>query len=245
MIAIGEVAKNLGAHPRSVLCLDTCDLLDIVRGVGQGNLHHARSAKKLLAILGGDPGRVQLVVTSLVQHEWDQNIEAVRGEAINQIARIDNLIDQFVEVCRFHDPSYNDPGTRFTPRPLVEASKDMAEKLLGHAIVLERDDECVERALGRVMEHRRPSHNNQIKDSIHWEHYLELSRRLVAAGHPSDRLFASANKKDFGREPGPDLVEKPTKKYGKLHADLRSEAEMAGLTFVGDLVETMKYLGLS
>ena len=44
------------------------------------------------------------------------------------------------------------------------------------------------RAIDRVKQKRRPSHKKEIKDSIHLEHYLEISRQLHAAGYTQPAL---------------------------------------------------------
>ena len=84
------------------------------------------------------------------------------------------------------------------------------------------------------MERRRPSHKNEIKDSIHWEHYLEFSRRLESLpGTLHDRLFVSANKADFWAN-----RETPV-----LHPDLETEALEASLQFFGRLDHALRFAG--
>ena len=110
----------------------------------------------------------------------------------------------------------------------------LAEGLMNQAVILEKDVFCVDRALSRVMDKRRPSHKKEIKDSIHWEHYLELSRRLGESGHAHPRIFVSANKADFWFD----------KDNSSLHPDLKDEADASGLQSFGKLDDALRVLGM-
>ena len=80
--------------------------------------------------------------------------------------------------------------------------------------------------LDRVKTKTRPSHSGAIKDSIHLEHFLNLSRLLTAAGFAEPRVFVSSNSSDFALD---------TSKPEDLHTDLVPELSAAGLEFFGSL----------
>src|SRR5947209_2948721 len=80
---------------------------------------------------------------------------------------------------------------------LTAALAALAGTILGSAAAPDRDEASVCRALDRVHNKVRPSHAGMLKDSIHLEHYLDLSRQLHASGFPRRRVFVSANKADF------------------------------------------------
>jgi hypothetical protein len=65
------------------------------------------------------------------------------------------------------------------------------------AMILKEDNTCVMRAVQRVKRRKRPSHKKEIKDSIHLEHYLELSRQLHVVGYTQPTIFVSSNSSDF------------------------------------------------
>jgi hypothetical protein len=100
--------------------------------------------------------------------------------------------------------------------------------------VLDRDEACVGRALDRVHGKARPSHGGMVKDSIHLEHYLELSRQLHAAGFPGRRVFVSANKADFWE----------AKNKSDIHPDLEPQLRAVGLEFFGALEAALGSLGI-
>jgi len=112
---------------------------------------------------------------------------------------------------------------------------ELAEDVMSRALVLETDDLCVAHAPDRIMSGRRPSHKNEIKDSIHWGLYLEPSRRLVEVGHARDRIFVGANKSGFWDD----------KNTPSLHPGLLDGADTAGLKFLGKLDDALRVLGVS
>ena len=95
---------------------------------------------------------------------------------------------------------------------------------MAQSCVLDRDPPCVQRALDRVLAKRRPGHDGKIKDAIHLEHYLELSRLLHAGGFPERRVFVSGNRADFWDGPLP-----------RIHPSIAADLAGMGLEFFGDL----------
>ena len=107
---------------------------------------------------------------------------------------------------------------------LVNELTALAQAVMAQAAVLDSDPVCVQRALDRVLAKRRPSHDGQVKDSIHLEHYLELSRLLQAGGFTERRVFVSGNRSDFWDGPLP-----------RIHASIGPDLAVVGLEFFGDL----------
>ena len=77
--------------------------------------------------------------------------------------------------------------------------------------------------------------NKQIKDSIHLETYLELSRKVRDAGYGQPVIFASTNSSDFWEDK--NTPERP-------HAELVDELATANLVFFGRLPLALRHLGL-
>ena len=236
---IADLASNIISAPRPILCLDTCDFLDVVRrfvdpNSKEANLHNARSFREALDELIIRPDRFQIVITYLVRHEWRQNIDEELKKVARSLEETETRIDLIAEACGLSGTTVPSLSPRMTGLPVATSLVALAEEVLDRATVIEEDHACIDRALGRVMGRRRPSHKNQIKDSIHWEHYLELSRQLGVSGHGLDRLFVSANKADFWTN-----RDTPT-----IHPDLEAEANAAGLQFFGRLDEALRSLGI-
>jgi len=95
MPALAAVAAQLAAAPKPVLCLDTCDILEVVQCLHYDRLGAPRAIgciepiRRLLDTLAANPDRVQLVITELVATEWNQNVAGIRTKAEQHLAHLD------------------------------------------------------------------------------------------------------------------------------------------------------------
>ena len=197
MTSIADAVAALAANQRPILALDTCVPLDIIRAGMRSQTDMIEGCRRLSEIVVTDPDRVQIVVTSLVVIEWGQNKDQVRQEMTDWIIETDRRV---LEIHRIWDrvgsPLMTQAPTYLDPR-LIDSLTSLGESLLQGAVVLDEDNRCVMRAIDRVKHRRRPSHKKEIKDSMHLEHYLEISRQLHAAGYTQPALFVSTNSSDF------------------------------------------------
>jgi hypothetical protein len=234
MPALAAVALDLVARPRPVLCLDTCDLLDIIQCVAEGKARRLEHVRRLLDTLALRPDRVQLVVSYLVPVEWAQNQATVVADVEHKTRRLDDDITEIHLAWQYAGSPLPGPPPTYAGRGLPAVLAALAGTVLGWAVVLDRDDTCVGRALDRVHTKARPSHGGMVKDSIHLEHYLELCRRLHAGGFPGRRVFVSANKADFWE----------AKNKADIHPDLEPQLTAVGLEFFGTLEAALGSLGV-
>lgn len=179
-----------------------------------------------------DPDRVQLVITELVQREWTQNIAGIRAKASEFLGTIDDIVGRAYQAAQFHGtglPAY----TPLSASTLVADLEGRSSDLLNQATQLELDDALVGRALQRVMNKHRPSHDGHIKDSINFEHYLEFARYLRAGGFAEPVLFVSKNRKDFWNGD-----------TGRIHAFLEPQINdpAVQITFFGNLNAALGFL---
>jgi hypothetical protein len=235
MKTITDAAAEIAAAQRPVLCLDTCVLLDVITLGNRGQADQIGMNRRLLDVVVTTPERVQLVVNELIHWEWNQRKDDVKNEAMTwlvetdkQIAQIHRAREELLKPLPFEAKTYTDPQ-------LIEDLTDLAQAILGQALVLKQDTDCVLKAVERVKRKQRPSHNKQVKDSIHLETYLEFSRQLRDRGHTAGRYFLSTNSSDFWHE-----------KHGAMqpHSELTDDMNNAGLTFLGRLPIVMKALGI-
>ena len=88
MPAIAAVVADLLARPRPILCLDTCDLLDIIQCVAEGAAHRLEHVHRLIDALDHRPDRLQLVVSYLVPVEWAQNQATVIADVEHKTSHV-------------------------------------------------------------------------------------------------------------------------------------------------------------
>ncbi|MDB5310831.1 MAG: hypothetical protein JWO38_5033 [Gemmataceae bacterium] len=235
MKTIAEAATEIAAAQRPVLCLDTCVLLDVITLGNRGQADQIGLNRRLLDVVVTTPERVQLVVNDLIDWEWNQRRDDVKNEAMTwlvetdkQIAQIHRAREELLKPLPFEAKTYTDPQ-------LIDDLAALGQAILGQALVLKQDTDCVLKAIERVKKKQRPSHNKQVKDSIHLETYLQFSRQLRDKGHTAGRFFLSTNASDFWHET-----------YGAkgAHSELANDMNDAGLTFLGRLPIVMKALGI-
>jgi PIN domain len=233
MTSVADAASELVRNPRPVLALDTCVLLDVIRAGMRAQTDLIAQCRSLSEIVITDPNRVQLVVTSLVVLEWNQNKEQVREEMTNWLAETDRrIIDIHKAWDRVGIPKLTQAPT-YLESPLVDALTSLSESLIQSATVLDEDQNCLMRAFDRVKQKQRPSHKKEIKDSVHLEHYQELARQLNAAAFAQPVIFVSTNGADFW----PDTN---TPQYP--HVDLRADLKTVALIFYGRLEYALRHL---
>jgi hypothetical protein len=203
MPAIAAVAAQIIAGPpKPVICLDTCDILEVIQCLDWEKertprpFHCIEPAMRLRSALAANPDRLQVVITELVHREWTQNIGGIQQKAVEFLAKIDDIVGfpyQAANLAGVVLPVY----PRLSASTLVNALFTLSSNLLGQAVRLDLEDPQIRLALDRVLHKRRPSHEGHIKDSINFEHYLELARRLRAGGFMEPVVFVSKNKRDF------------------------------------------------
>ena len=233
MMSIADVVSGLLGNPRPVIALDTCVLLDVIRAGMRSQMDVIAQTRALSEKVTLDPNRVQLVVTSLVVLEWNQNKDQVREEMTTWLAETDKRINDIHNTWdRVGTPKLTLAPTYLEPA-LVDALTSLGESLIQSAIVIDEDQSCLMRAINRVKQKQRPSHKREIKDSIHLEHYQELARQLNSAGFAHPVIFVSTNGADFW----PDTN---TPQYA--HVDLRADLKAVSLIFYGKLEYALRHL---
>lgn len=238
MPTIATVVGQLLPAPKPVICIDTCDILEVVQCLDWEKAGTPRAvncieaARKLLNALAVNPNRALVVITDLVHTEWNQNIAWVRGKAIEFLAAIDNMVERVYQAGGLAATTLP-VFTRLSTSTLVADLEGYSLALLNQATRLELDPNLTARALDRVFTKRRPSHDGHVKDSINFEHFLEFARRLRAAGFAEEVVFVSKNKRDYWHSPNP-----------QIHPDLLPEvsAPDVRLQFFGSLDAALGYL---
>ena len=233
MAAFAEVVDDLLARPRPVICLDTCDLLDVIRDCVRGKARRLEHARRFRDKLSSPQGVAQLVVSYLVPIEWSQNKDTVVEEVAKKLRAMDASISEVHLAWRHEGHSLGEATPAYATNNLPERLAALANDLLTAAVRLDQDADCVGRALDRVHRKRRPSHEGKVKDSIHLEHYLELCRRLEAKEYKEPRVFVSANKADFGDEAG-----------RSVHPELEDDFLNAGLKYFTSLEAALGQLNI-
>lgn len=232
MTTIADAATHITTRPAPVLFIDTCSFLDLFRRDGTRKQprvapDEVRAAADLLQLATAHADAVHLVVPELVPREFADNAGEIEQD--------------FQRWLRFHDDNQSwlaDAavwvGVSLPAPALIQSVglharfRQLADNLLTQAIVLDRDQACLDRAVARLIAKRRPSHKKEIKDSMNLEQCLEFSARLHGAGFARPRVFVSSNTTDFAEHPSP-----------RLHPDLQPEFAACSLEYFPSLQGTL------
>ena len=138
------VVAQLTADPKPVICLDTCDILEVIQCLDWEKPGDPRGvtciepARRPLNTLAVDPGRAMVAITDLVHTEWNQNIVGVRKKADEFLAKIDAIVGYPYRAAGFAGtvlPVY-DP---LSSKTLVDDLVALSTALLNQATRLDLD----------------------------------------------------------------------------------------------------------
>ncbi len=240
MPSIADIVSQLTPAPKPVICLDTCDILEVVQCLDWEKPYTSRSTacvtavRRLLMRLVNEPDKALVVITELVATEWHQNIAEIRDNAIRFLSQVDGIVHRSYQAAipaGIALPAFAD----LSASTLVDDLVTLSHSLLNQSTRIDLDVNRIDLAVQRVMTKCRPSHDGHLKDSIHFEHYLELARQLRAAGFAEECVFVSKNRKDFWNGQHPSI-----------HPDLAAElaAPAVQIRFFGSIEAVIGYLHL-
>src|SRR5262249_41211469 len=148
-------------------------------------------AAELLRLVTARPHVAHLVVPELVPGEFADHADEIERDFEGWLAFHDDNQAWLAEVAPW-------VGTSLPRAPAVQplglraGLRKLAADLLARAMVLDRDQACLDRAVARLIAKRRPSHKKEMKDSMNLEQCLELSSQLHLSGVASPRVFVSS-----------------------------------------------------
>jgi len=226
MPSIADAVARVQAVGLPVLFADTCSLLDVIRSpLRPDELRGCvEAALELLELVTAQPQRCTLIAASFVPGEWHAHARPVADTLRVHLTRIDDEAGRLHGLCGLMGitPPFSKP--EYGTLPLADSLHDLSRQLLGAALRLDQDRDCVFRAHGRASTYTPPSRKGgEVKDSTIIEECLEVSQRLRAAGFSRKIVFCTSNTKDYC-EAG-----------SRLHPSLAVEFGAAGLAFATEL----------
>jgi hypothetical protein len=225
MMPIAQVVDRILASPAAVIAVDTCSLLDLFR-LNTEDYQPRVPPDEIAAVAGFlqqlavRSSVVHLVVPELIPREFTDHADQVEKEFQSWFKDHDANQHWLANSSRWIGFSAPTP-LDVSPLGIPSRCRKLAEELLAQAMVLNRDRDCLDRAVVRLIAKTRPSHKKEMKDSMNLEQVLELSRKLQSEGFALARVFVSSNTKDFAEKSN----------TSKLHPDLQQEFAAAGLEY--------------
>jgi hypothetical protein len=224
MPSIDEVARRITAADVPVLFLDTCILLDIIRSTYRCLPNYAARASELWGLAMKSPPACLVVVSSIIPHEWNDNVQIVTNEIVRHFEKMEDHSSHFHDACQGLGIAAPFGRSGYAQMGLAEALRDLSKQILDLALCLDADDGSRSRAVTRVIRKIPPSqHRREVKDSAIIEEYLAVCQQLQAAGFARKRVFCTSNTTDYC-DPG-----------AQPHPKLEAEFDAFGLTFTTNL----------
>jgi len=194
---IESLANFIANNRKSVLFLDTCAILDIVRFLNRNKADELVAANKLFRKIDADPSLCQFIISSVVPKEYCDNLESCKDDLTKFNKSLSTLVEQYNVATEIINT--NNRQFIFELDSLVSHIQNLADKFLSRAIVIKDDDKFHMAASRRVVSNKPPASKGrqELKDCILVEEYLELCKFLRVENSRLPLLFLSSNSKDF------------------------------------------------
>jgi hypothetical protein len=224
MPSLDEIVGQIVKADVPVLFLDTCILLDIIRSTHRCSPDYADRASELLRLASISPPGCLVVVSSLVPHEWSDNVQKVTKEIARHLEKMEEHSSHFHDACQALGIAVPFGRAGYSRWGVPERLRDLSEQLLGTAIGLDADLGCRLRAFERVVHKIPPSQGKgEVNGSAILEEYLAVCQRLQAAGFTRKRVFCTSNTSDY------------CEATAQPHPVLKTEFDACDLTFTTNL----------
>jgi hypothetical protein len=202
--SLEQLAQDILGNPAPVLLLDTCSIIDIIRVPIRPTRDLLEAAQRILDRTVTPQRKLWNVVNQQVVQEWYDNAANVAREVTAAIARTEESARRLLATARYIAPSQSLSAFSLGGLGLEGLLLTLSRSLLDGSAVLEDDEACLQRALGRMRNGIAPSSKGkpEYKDCHIIEHFLELARRLRSCGFSDQIIFVSSNTEDYGKGPG-------------------------------------------
>ena len=220
---LDDLVPFLASENKNVLFLDVCTLLDVVRGPARDNMSVVEAAVDMDVQIQTASLSFTIVLPSLFQKEWDDNISTVREELFKAMERHQKLSQAS---DRLHMLLL---GTRLSLPDLrthqfEDKLEQMCLRIIRSAQSINEYDDFDIRAMRRVVDCRAPASKGkqEAKDCKIFEETLGVGHRLRGQGFTKKIVFASSNTTDYMAA-------------GKPLPEIKSDLDAIGAEFTSSL----------
>ena len=226
MISAQDAASTISTRTRPVVFIDTCNILDLIRGQREPfNGDQASAAVQIIEL--AETGRLTIALPAQVLTEFHGNIVEVRAGGVRSIDDLTGKLSQHLAVMRAF-------GTSVPPMPqpssaqYIAAADTIINRLMTTAIVSTATADVTTKASDRVINGRAPaaSTKQSFKDCVVIESVFEIVSLARAVGYEQEAFFLSANLTEYGDD---------TKRL--LHPQLEPEFSALRMNFVKNYLE--------
>lgn len=226
MIPPHEAAALIVEKGVPVVYIDTCSILDLIRGQRDAfNGDQASAAVHLISLAEVD--KLTLAFPQQVMTEFRGNIVDIRKNGQRSIDDINTKLTQIFATMQAYGLIVPQV-TQISGIGYVAAADSVINRLMAVSLVTEATPEANNKAMQRVIDGRAPaaSAKQSAKDCLVLESVIETLTAARAASFAAPAFFLSANVAEYGDE---------TKRV--LHADLSPEFGALNMSFAKSYLE--------
>ena len=219
---------------RSILCLDTCSILDILRDPTRSHTE-ARNQKAALDILriaeSESDSPIKILIAEKVKEEYHDNVAKVQNET--KIS-LESLKDK---VKKFHEFDALLGGAGFGHTDAFDAydskCRKIADRWIGAGDIAPQSEEIVIKASGRSLSAQPPAKRGKdsLGDCLIIETYMHRIREYRKNGISCPAVFVSSNIKDYA-----------SAGTTSLHRDLESNFEELDMIYAPNMAAAKHHL---
>ena len=173
-------------------------LLDIIRSTYRCLPNYAARASELWRLAIKSPPACLVVVSSIIPHEWNDNVQIVTNEIVRHFDEDGRAFVAFPRCLPRTGHCDTFGRSSYAQLGLAEALRDLSMRILDRSRSSRRRRWKSVQGRDRVIRKIPPSqHSREVKDSAIIEEYLAVCQQLQAAGFARKRVFCTSNTADY------------------------------------------------
>ena len=197
-MTINNIANLIIQAEKSVLILDTCCILDIIRCIQRESLNVLSAALCIIDDYRKNQNNYFIIIPSVVSLEWADHCQNVMLETETHIKRHDKFVRLFSD-AKNYIMQLNEPSSPLCRFDLHTHLHNISKKILDLSLCIDEVEQCKLKAFNRVCKSIPPSEKGKesAKDCVIFEETLMLGEVLRTKGFIKKIVFASSNTKEY------------------------------------------------
>jgi predicted nucleic acid-binding protein len=210
-----------------VIFIDTCSLLDVIRGREEFRADHGRAVVEIIEL--GEACQLAIVLPQQVINEYTAHLEAILTGGGRAVDAASSRVLELAAIMQ----AYGAPAHHYRPlagTDFIKAGKAVLDRIVAIATIPRTTIDILSGAYTRSMSGRAPSAQgkNALGDCVVIETCLDILTRVRGLGNCHPAHFLSANKNDYGE---------PTLDKRSLHLQLVPEFDCLNLAYSVNFLE--------
>lgn len=212
----------------SILCLDTCSVLDILRNpLYRKDITYKEHSASLRLLGVAESGKdLEVRVAPQVRDEFNTLADEIQREALDKQSRFIDEIQEYDQLVNLHGGSGTIENKHWNAH--VQRCRQAADRWLTVAEIAAPPTDIAERVLNRAMKPLRPARPNKeaMKDCMILETYFDFVAQL-RRNSLQKVIFVSSNTNDYANERRNDVADEIKAEFRALNIEYAPNMQFA------------------